>query len=69
MYIENVGGDIYALIFHAIFWTVCFITFESISSRYWDSLCIKRTHIKPMTTDEQVLEEERKVRKLIENNI
>lgn len=68
MEMANIGGDLYTLVFHAVFWWLVFIIIERTPKGYFEKLFQSKKDLEkqknledPLDLDEDVVEEEKRV--------
>lgn len=62
MALDNIGGDLYTLVFHAVFWWLVFILIERMPKEYYQKHFGKKIEKKfHQNLDQDVIEEEKRV--------
>ena len=62
MSLDNIGGDLYTLLFHAVFWWIVFIIIEKLPKDYFEKKFGKQIERKEISDlDQDAIEEERRV--------
>ena len=59
---DNIGGDLYTLVFHAVFWWIIFIIIEKLPKDYFEKKFGKKIERREIPNlDQDVVDEETRV--------